>query len=118
MIEQPLTAREILTFQDKYKSKSGKGMDNLTRIFPADISEELASEIRDYAIRAYKAFEMGGIVRIDFLYKDRLYLNEINSIPGSMAYYLWKNKSLLRNMMACFGNPFTLFAEMKRRFLD
>ena len=31
-------------------------------------------------------------IRIDFLYKDKLYVNEINAIPGSYAYYLWEDK--------------------------
>ncbi|MBQ7307449.1 MAG: D-alanine--D-alanine ligase [Clostridia bacterium] len=103
LVEQPLSKSEILTFKDKYKTKTGKGMENLDRIFPAQITQELKAEIEEVAKKAYKVFELNGVVRIDFLYKDKLYLNEINSIPGSLAYYLWKDKftykELLKNII-------------------
>lgn len=99
LIEQPLSKQDILTFQDKYKTKTGKGMEGLDRIFPAQIDDNLKTEIETYAKKAYKGFNMKGVVRIDFLYKDRIYLNEINSIPGSMAYYLWKDKYTFKELM-------------------
>ena len=112
LIEQPLSKEEILTFQDKYKSNNGKGMESLNRIFPADIDSALKSEIENYAKKVYKEFELDGIVRIDFLYKEKLYLNEINSIPGSMAYYLWKDKYTFKSLLT------TAIYESERRFKE
>ena len=99
LIEQPLSKHEILTFVDKYKTKTGKGMESIDRIFPAEISSELASEITLYGIKAYEDFGLNGVVRIDFLYNGKLYLNEVNSIPGSMAYYLWKDKYTFKKLL-------------------
>ena len=103
LIEQPLSHSEILTFSDKYKTKSGKGMESLDRIYPAQISEDIKNQMEEYATKIYDFLELSGVVRIDFLYKDKLYLNEINNIPGSMAYYLWKDKytykELLKNII-------------------
>lgn len=93
VIEEPLGKDEILSFQDKYKSKTGKGMESLNRIFPNDLSVNIVDKIQKFAQVAYKECECFGVVRIDFLVKDeKVYLNEINAIPGSMAYYLWKEK--------------------------
>ena len=44
------------------------------------------------AEKIYKELNASGVIRIDFLYKDKLYVNEINAIPGSYAYYLWEDK--------------------------
>ena len=89
LIEQPLSKKDILTFQDKYKNKCGKGMEGLDRIFPAEIDIHLENKIRSYAIEVYRVLNLSGIVRIDFIYdkeNNEVYVNEVNSIPGSMAY--------------------------------
>ena len=56
------------------------------------INKEIRKEIEDVSKRIYKEFGASGVIRIDYLYKDKLYVNEINSIPGSYSYYLWENK--------------------------
>ena len=85
-VERPLGLDKILSFKDKYESFTG----SLDREFPAKISQSLTQKIRDMTKKVYTACEFSGIVRIDFLYcKNTLYLNEINSIPGSLAYYLF-----------------------------
>lgn len=101
LIEQPLSKNEILTFKDKYKTKTGKGMESVDRVFPADIPKDLETDIKLYAICAYEIFKLSGVVRIDFLYDENknIYLNEINSIPGSMAFYLWKDKYTFKQML-------------------
>lgn len=96
--EEPLNAEEILTYEDKYigggKSKGGsKGMASLSRAIPANISQERREEIRQMAVRAFKCLGCSGVARIDFMIDketDRVYLNEINTIPGSLAFYLWE----------------------------
>lgn len=96
--EEPLNAEEILTYEDKYigggKSKGGsKGMASLSRAIPANISQERREEIRQMAVRAFKCLGCNGVARIDFMIDketDKVYLNEINTIPGSLAFYLWE----------------------------
>lgn len=90
-IEHPITKHEFLTFEDKYKtSNKTKGKD---REIPAKISEELASQINNYTSQIYDRLNMNGVVRIDYIFDrktDTLYFNEINTIPGSMAFYLYE----------------------------
>lgn len=99
--EQPKTHEAILSFEAKYK-RGGKGlkqantrsgMASLDRLIPAPIPEELAQRVRQYAMQAFRAMGAAGTARIDFLYRPSegaLYLNEPNSIPGSLAFYLWE----------------------------
>ncbi len=95
-IERPLSKEAFLSFAEKYE-KGGKktaqqGMASLNRELPADISESLRSEIQETAKKVFRATRQSQMVRIDFMYtKDRvLYLTEVNSIPGSLAFYLWE----------------------------
>ena len=96
--EEPFMNDDILSYEDKYlgNSKSGgasKGMASLGRKIPADISEEKSQEIRKLACDIFKAIGAGGVVRIDFIIDtetDIVYANEINTIPGSLAFYLWE----------------------------
>ena len=62
------------------------------RIIPADIPEKLAKEIAETSKKAFRSLGASGVVRIDYLYDkkaDKLYINELNSIPGSLSFYLW-----------------------------
>lgn len=90
--EQPVSYEEFLTYEEKYLRGSGKkGMKAAERRIPAPISDELSAEIRQLAVTAFKAIDGRGIARIDFLVKDgRPYLNEINTLPGSLSFYLWQ----------------------------
>ena len=96
--EEPFMNDEILSYEDKYmgNSKNGgasKGMASLGRKIPADLSEEKSNEIRTLACDIFKAIGANGVVRIDFIIDtetDTVYANEINTIPGSLAFYLWE----------------------------
>lgn len=96
--EEPLNATDILSYEDKYlsggKSAGGsKGMASLARKIPADITPEQREVIRDMAVRAFQAIGGNGVARIDFMIDttdNSVYLNEINTIPGSLSFYLWK----------------------------
>ncbi len=92
------SANELLDFKDKYqsggKSKTGgsKGMAGTARIVPADLPESQTQLIQDYALKTFKVLGSSGVCRIDFLMDaetKRVYVNEINTIPGSLAFYLW-----------------------------
>ena len=110
-IEEVLSGNKFLTYSDKYigggktKMKGGmkvpkaksKGMASTNRKLPADLSDNMRKEIETVALKAYKALGTSGNSRIDFLIdtkKNKVYINEINSIPGSLAYYLWEAKGL------------------------
>lgn len=85
-VERPLSVDKILSFKDKYECYTG----SLDREFPANIPEKLTKKIQLTTEKVYKNCDFSGIVRIDYLYcQDKLYLNEINSVPGSLAYYLF-----------------------------
>ena len=90
-IEHPISKHEFLTFEDKYKTKSkAKGSD---RDIPARISPELEEQIINYTSKIYEKLGMNGVVRIDYILDKKtntLYFNEINTIPGSMAFYLYE----------------------------
>lgn len=113
--EEPMHTDGILSYEDKYigggKTKSGmeasgagtklqtggakgsSGMASLSRQIPADISPERREEIRTMAVKAFKALGCNGVARIDFMIDtdtDSLYFNEINTIPGSLSFYLWE----------------------------
>lgn len=96
--EEPVSTDDILSFSDKYLDggKSGgksSGMASLKRKIPADISPERREEIRTLAVKAFRAMGANGVSRIDFMIDmdtDKVYLNETNTIPGSLAFYLWE----------------------------
>ena len=102
VLEEPFTSDEILSYADKYlgggKGEGSKGMVSLARRIPAELPEEKAAEIRDIAVKAFTALGAGGVARIDFMLDtadgDRVYINEINTIPGSLAFYLWEKKGV------------------------
>ncbi|MDR1405724.1 MAG: D-alanine--D-alanine ligase [Prevotellaceae bacterium] len=94
--EEPLIApNKLLSFDDKYLSgnASPKGMAGSSRKIPADIPDAVKKEIRDCAAGIFNRLGCSGVARIDFIMDTatkKVYLNEINTIPGSMAFYLWE----------------------------
>ena len=95
--EEPITEDEMLSFEDKYiagaKDGGAKGMASVKRKIPAPISDEMRTEIREMAVKAFRALGCSGVSRIDFMIdcdENKLYLNEINTIPGSLSFYLWE----------------------------
>ncbi len=95
-IEKPIARDEILSFADKYErgggKKTGDGMASLERELPADIARDLENKIVNIAKKAFKVCRCKGMLRIDFMVVDQeeFYVTEINSIPGSMSFYLWE----------------------------
>jgi D-alanine-D-alanine ligase len=95
--EQPLAAESFLSFEDKYMgSGKSEGMKGAQRLIPAPISDSLAEQVKDLATRAFTAFGCGGVTRVDFLIdaQERVYVNELNTIPGSFSFYLWEPTGL------------------------
>ena len=96
--EMPTTSGgDLLDFADKYLAGSGsKGMASLKRVMPAPIGEEMTQRIQELSKRIFRALDCKGVVRIDYMLtkEDGLYITEINTIPGSMAFYLWQESGL------------------------
>ncbi|MDR0649231.1 MAG: D-alanine--D-alanine ligase [Synergistaceae bacterium] len=94
--EEPISADEMLTYEDKYVSgeKGGaKGMGSARRVLPADIPQETREKVRGLALKAFRALCCAGVARLDFLMdasSGEVWLNEINTIPGSLSFYLWE----------------------------
>ncbi len=97
--EEPLNAEDILTFGDKYLSGGSKktgvsgGMTDLKRRCPAELPDGLTERVQELAVATFKALGCLGVARIDFLNdkeSGELWVNEINTIPGSLSFYLWQ----------------------------
>ena len=116
--EEPCFTDEILSYADKYigdgKSKGGTisggkganiklgaksgssktgGNSFANKKIPAEISDEKTKEIQDLSKKVFKVLGCSGVARIDFLMdtkEDKVYVNEINEIPGALSYYLWE----------------------------
>lgn len=111
-IEEVISGDKFLTYDEKYiggsKGKikgsfkapiktASKGMASANRKLPADITKKMREEIEEIAGKAFKALGSAGVCRIDFLVDEKtkkVYINEINSIPGSLAFYLWEAKGV------------------------
>lgn len=90
LCEEPVGWQEFLTYEDKYVNKKKDASESKRRI-PADIDKEVENKIKSFAKEAFKAIDCCGDARIDFLYDgNNIYVNEINTIPGSIAFYLWE----------------------------
>ena len=107
-IEMPINQDDFLDFRDKYLSSGGsKGMASLHRVLPAPIEDELKDKIQTMSRDIFRMMDCKGVVRIDYMF-DRntgeTYITEINTIPGSLAFYLWeeagvKYKELIDRMI-------------------
>lgn len=99
VIEEVTSDEDFLTYADKYiggsKGKlkgASKGMASASRIIPARISKELENKIKETSKEVFRLLNLGGVCRIDYLIDkktNKYYINEPNTIPGSLAYYLW-----------------------------
>ena len=100
VIEEVTSDEDFLTFSDKYiggsKGKlkgASKGMASASRIIPARISKDLQQKIKDTSKAAFVALNLSGVCRIDYLIDkktNKFYINEPNTIPGSLSFYLWE----------------------------
>jgi D-alanine-D-alanine ligase len=88
-VEAPARSGDgIYSYDQKYLAWGGEVSEG--RELPANLDEATASGIRDLSRRITEVAGLRGIARIDFLEKDgELLVNEVNTIPGSMAVYLW-----------------------------
>lgn len=99
LCEQPVSWEEFLTFDQKYINggSGGKGMENLSRKIPAPIPDEMTKRVQDYTRQIFRMFGCKGVVRVDYMMdkeSGELYVCEINTIPGSFAFYLFEPAGL------------------------
>ena len=109
-IEMPINNDEFLDFKDKYLASGGnKGMASLHRVLPAPIEDGLKNHIQEMSRTIFRLLDCKGVVRIDYMFdrkSEKTYITEINTIPGSLAFYLWENagmpySSLIDRMVCC-----------------
>lgn len=96
VLEQPISWDKYLTFEEKYM-RGGDGMKGAQRQIPAPLTPELTSRVQQIALKAFEAIDGVGTARIDFLVKpatNEIFLNEINTMPGSIAFYLWQDQGM------------------------
>ena len=100
LLEEVMGVDEFLSYKDKYlgsgTKKSGnkaKGMVATNRVLPARLDDEMTNDIRELSKDVFKVLNASGVVRIDYLIDKKtksVYVNEINTIPGSLSFYLWE----------------------------
>ncbi len=97
VLEMPLSNGAMLDFSEKYLGGGAKGMASLRRITNPDIEDTLKEQIKALSKDIFRAMDCKGVVRIDFMIdrlSDNFYITEINTIPGSLAYYLWQETDM------------------------
>ena len=92
--EEPIKSGEILSYEDKYMggTKGAKGMQASQKRIPAELPDKMSEEIRFLAGETFRVLSCHGVSRVDVIVDadtDKIYVNEINTIPGSLSFYLW-----------------------------
>ncbi len=104
VLEEVMGSDEFLSFRDKYEGGGGskgaktggtksQGMASTNRIIPARLTDEGTKYVQDLAVQTFRVLGSAGVARIDFLINaenNEVYVNEINTIPGSLSFYLWE----------------------------
>ncbi len=120
VLEQPVSWEHFLTYEDKYM-RGSDGMKGAERKIPAPLDAELTAKIRQMAVDAFRAVDGRGTARIDFLLKDgAVYVNEINTMPGSLAFYLWQEEKMSPSAVCdeLIRLAFEAFTEKRRTTYD
>lgn len=99
VLEEPIKSGEILSYEDKYMggTKGAKGMQASQKRIPADLPEEMTKYIQHLAGETFRVLSCHGVSRVDVIVDradNKVYVNEINTIPGSLSFYLWEATGL------------------------
>ena len=99
VLEEPIKSGEILSYEDKYMggTKTERGMQASKKRIPADLPADMTERIKFLAGETFRVLSCHGVSRVDFIVdrKDNsVYVNEINTIPGSLSFYLWEATGL------------------------
>ncbi len=116
LLEQPVTWKDFLTFDEKYLRKSSSnGMASVSRKIPAPIDDEMTRQIVRMSRTVFTTLDLKGVVRIDYIIDraaGKVYVNEVNTIPGSLAFYLFEPMGLSFGEMI---DRLVIFAESQMR---
>lgn len=93
--EEPIKSGEILSYDDKYMggTKGAKGMQASQKRIPANLPKEVTERIQFLAGETFRVLSCHGVSRVDVIMdadNGNIYVNEINTIPGSLSFYLWE----------------------------
>ncbi len=93
--EEPIKSGKFLSYEDKYMggTKTNAGMQSSDKRIPADLPEEVSEKIRKIAADTFRVLSCHGVSRVDVMIDEKdnqIYVNEINTIPGSLSFYLWE----------------------------
>ena len=106
VLEEVFSGGELLDFHDKYERKAkgsktapsaSKGMASSSRVVDPDLPKGVSEKIRQLALDTFRVLGSSGVCRIDFMMNadtTDVYVNEINTIPGSLAFYLWQSSGV------------------------
>ncbi|MCH5156367.1 MAG: ATP-grasp domain-containing protein [Clostridiales bacterium] len=86
VVDTPVTVHDVLTFADKYLASD-------SQVKPVVVDDDIKNQVKKITSQIYSKLNFGGVIRVDFLYDNKtgkLYVNEINTTPGSLAYGLWE----------------------------
>lgn len=95
-IEEINSDSEFYSFKEKYVNNYSKTTNRKSKTKPL-ISKEMIEDIKKYAVETFRAINASGVARIDFLLDDKnkkIFVSEINTIPGSLSGYLWLAKKM------------------------
>lgn len=99
VLEEPIKSGEILSYQDKYMggTKGAKGMQASQKRIPAELPDDETKRIQYLAGETFRVLSCHGVSRVDVIVNRKtrdIYVNEINTIPGSLSFYLWEATGL------------------------
>ena len=96
--EEPISHKDFLTYDEKYGGGGSKsGMQSSQKKIPAEIPEETSSKIRQMASDTFRVLSCNGVSRVDVMIdktSGEIFVNEINTIPGSLSFYLWEETGI------------------------
>lgn len=99
VLEEPIKSTEILSYTDKYMggTKGNQGMQASAKKIPAELPADMTAEIQRLAGETFRVLSCHGVSRVDVIVDradGKIYVNEINTIPGSLSFYLWEATGL------------------------
>lgn len=100
--EEPIKSGDFLSYEDKYMggSKTTQGMQASDKRIPADLPEDVSRRIQEMAGETFRVLSCHGVSRVDVMIDEKdnsIYVNEINTIPGSLSFYLWEASGIKFN---------------------
>ena len=119
VLEQPISSGDILSYEDKYMGghKGTKGMQASSKRFPAELPQDETERIQFLAGETFRVLSCHGVARVDVMIDGKtrdIYVNEINTIPGSLSFYLWENKGQGISFMQLMDRLVQLAVKRKR----